>query len=99
MPGTYDLGDTVDIDVLLSDPDTGNGIVVADLVCHVQPPSGAVVPVSPVTQVSAGGVGVPSRYRARFASTIVGEHWAQFTSATLGLVRESAFMVRASNVS
>lgn len=100
MAGEFDLGNTLNLDILLSDPDTGAAVTTGDLVCHVTTPDGGgPVNVSPVTQVTAGGPATPARYRARYASTMAGEHWFQYTSVALGLQVEGAFVVRASRVS
>lgn len=99
MPATLDLHNTGNLDLLLSDPDSGAAVTTNDLTCRVQPPApAAAVDVVPVTLVSAGGPATPARYRARYASSASGEHWVQFKSATLGLEIEEPFMVRDSHV-
>lgn len=101
MPGRYTVGGTIKLEVNLSDPDTGLPVTANDITCRVQPPTGAVVAVAPVTLVDVGA-GAPSprpaKYRASFTMALAGEHWYEFASATLGMQREDTFMVEASKV-
>lgn len=95
------VGDTYTLEIILADPDTGAAVTANDITCRVQPPGAAVVPVAPVTQFDAGAPlpnPRPARYRARFLTTVAGEHWAEFASATLGMQKEGAFYVEASKV-
>lgn len=94
MPGPYDLGQTITLEVDLADPDTHLPVDAGDLVCHVKPPTSAMAPVTPVTTPGAG------KYRARYLTAETGEHWYQFSSVTLGgVLKEGAFVVLPSRVS
>ena len=91
MPGPYTLGDTVVLEVFLSDPDTGAPLDAVDVACKVHPPSGSDGNPS-VTKVAAG------HYRATYASTVAGEHWYAFSSSTLAMRKESSFVVSPAQV-
>lgn len=92
MPGPYDVGDTVTLEVKLNDPDTKAPVDANDIICHVQPPGGGGVATPTTSQFVSG------TYRARYPITAAGEHWFQFASASLGMQREGAFVARPSRV-
>lgn len=82
----YTFGDTVTLEVTMSDPDTGAALDANDIACTVKPPTGAEA--TPAVTKFADG-----RYRAFFTSTVDGEHWYAFSSATLAMRKEGAFVV------
>lgn len=92
MPGPFTVGQTITLEVNLTDPDTGLPVDASDVVWRVKPPTGAPTANAAATRFAAG------IYRGRYAIAAEGEHWFEFSSATLGMQKEGAFAAEVNRV-
>jgi hypothetical protein len=92
MPGPFTVGETITLEVNLTDPDTGAAIDASDVVWRVKPPTGATTASTAATRFAAG------IYRGRYLIAAEGEHWFEFASATLGMQKEGAFVADTNRV-
>lgn len=88
----FTVGETITLEVNLTDPDTGAPVDAGDVLWRVKPPGAAPTANAAATNFS------PGVYRGRYQIAADGEHWVEFSSATLGMQREGAFVADTNHV-
>jgi hypothetical protein len=92
MPGPFTVGETITLEVNLTDPDTGAAVDAGDVVWRVKPPTGSATANAAATNFA------PGVYRGRYLIADEGEHWFEFSSVTLGMQKEGAFVAEVNHV-